>query len=137
MEVSLALLADAANISREGKLNVLGAFTSIGASAFPARHPSMQLVLEMDASISEVGTVKKIEVKLLDQDGQMLGEVTGEIKVQRPAEPGQRVHFGMVIPLTDVVFLKAGRHVFDVLIDGISLRQVPLTITETKAGDTQ
>jgi hypothetical protein len=130
MEVTLALLADAANLSQEGKLNVLGAFTNINASGFPARHPSMQMVLELDASVSEAGQTRPIAVRLLDPDGRILGEAKGEMRIPQPvAGSGQRVHFGLVIPLTDVIFQGPGSHSFDLMIGEESRRHVPLTIT--------
>lgn len=130
MEITMALLADAANVSQEGKLNVLGAFTNIKAGAMPARHPEMQMVLEIDASAAEIGAEKDIEVKLLDEDGQELGGISGKIKVPRPPRRhGQRLRMGMVLRLNDVVFLRSGNHVFDILIDGDSKRRVPLSVT--------
>lgn len=50
MEVSLALLADYANVTREGKLNLLGLFDRIDARAVPWVHPQMQLVLQNERS---------------------------------------------------------------------------------------
>ena len=129
MEITLALLADAANISQEGKLNVLGAFTNINAAGMPARHPQMQLVLEIEASASEMGTTRNFEVKLLDADGVELGGIKGQFDVPRIDRPGQRLHIGSVLPLTDVVFVKPGLHSFDILIDGDSKKQVPLSVT--------
>lgn len=70
MNVAFALLADAANQSREGKLNILGAFGEIYATNFPARHPEMHLVLRLDASPAEAGLRKKIRIIFLDQDSQ-------------------------------------------------------------------
>ena len=128
MEITLGLLADAANLSQEGKLNVLGAFTNINASGFPARHPQMQLVVEIQASPGEVGATKHFEVKLIDEDGTELGGTGGDFTVPQPQQAGQRVRMGVVIPLVDVVFNRAGNHVFDVLIDGDSKRQIPLTV---------
>ena len=129
MEITLALLADAANISVEGKLNVLGAFSNIYASSFPARHPSMNLVFEFDASASESGSMRHIEVRLLDEDGKTLGTLETDFAVPQP-ERGRRIIFGAVLPLTDVVFERPGNHVFDVLINGDSKKQVPLAIIQ-------
>ena len=39
MEVKVALLADGANVSREGKLNLLGIFDTLFARSFPTTHP--------------------------------------------------------------------------------------------------
>src|SRR6266516_902993 len=53
MEVKLALLADGANVSREGKLNLLGIFDTLFARSFPTTHPQMQLVIRFEAAAHE------------------------------------------------------------------------------------
>jgi hypothetical protein len=47
MQVPLALLADHANVSAEGKLNLMGAFDVINARRFPAVHAQMHLVFRI------------------------------------------------------------------------------------------
>ena len=39
MNVSFALFADAANLSQEGKLNILGVFDAVQVGQTPAIHP--------------------------------------------------------------------------------------------------
>jgi len=41
MRVSFALFADAANLSQEGKLNILGVFDALQVATLPAVHPRM------------------------------------------------------------------------------------------------
>ena len=141
MEVTLALLADAANISQQGKLNVLGAFTNISAQSFPARHPQMQLVLEISGSPSEIGGSKHLEVRLLDADGQQLGGIEADFAIPASVPRALSVRAGLVIPLIDVVFAKPGDHQFDVLINGESRKQILLSVTlaveETRAMTTK
>lgn len=81
MKVTLALLADAANVSQEGKLNILGTFDNISASKFPTRHPEMQLVLRMEASVAEANTHKRLELKVMDEDAQQVGGAVAEFDV--------------------------------------------------------
>src|SRR3990172_7620236 len=94
VEIKLALLADAANLSREGKLNILGAFTTISAVAVPARHPATQLVLNMDVSAAEAGTEKNMEIKLLGEDGENLGQVSGAFRMPKLQKPGRKMQLG-------------------------------------------
>ena len=49
MHVSFALFADAANISQEGKLNILGVFDALQVAAVPAVHPRATLVVRLKA----------------------------------------------------------------------------------------
>jgi hypothetical protein len=57
MHVNLAVLCDAANVSREGKLNILGEFDSIHASSFPLTYPTMVLVVRMEAHPRRSATI--------------------------------------------------------------------------------
>ena len=52
MDIDLALLADAATIDGSGKLNILGVFDRISASAFPAQHGRMAMVLRFAAGLA-------------------------------------------------------------------------------------
>src|SRR6185436_5289009 len=48
VDVKLALLADGANATAEGKLNILGIFNALHAASFPCAHPHMCLVLRFE-----------------------------------------------------------------------------------------
>jgi hypothetical protein len=56
MRVSFALFADAANISQEGKLNILGVFDAVHVAQFPALHPRTTFVLRLKAVPQDAGT---------------------------------------------------------------------------------
>jgi len=127
MEVTLALLADAANLSQEGKLNILGAFDRLSAAAFPARHPEMQLVMRFEASPAEYGMKKKIAIKLLDEDGAFIGGADAEAIIP-PQNSGRKARIQHVLTMRDVVFPKAGDYVFAVLVDGRTEEEVPLQL---------
>jgi len=130
MEVTLALLADAANISQEGKLNILGTFNNISASKFPSRHPAMQLVLRLEASPAEAKTQKKLEVKLMDEDANSLGGAVAEFAVPE-ARSGRRIRMQIIMPINDAVFPKPGDYNFAVLVDGRTEAEVPLSVTQS------
>lgn len=133
MEVTLALLADAANVSQEGKLNILGTFNSISASQFPSRHPAMQLVLRLEASPAEAKTQKKLEVKLMDEDANAVGGAVAEFAVPE-ARSGRRIRMQIIMPINDAVFPKPGDYSFAVLVDGRTEAEVTLSLTKTSEG---
>ena len=130
MEIILAVLADSANVSREGKLNILGNFADITASEFPARHPEMQLVLRMEASPAEIGMHKKLEMQLLDEDGGKISGFSADFEVPEPAKSGEPVNIQLITRIVDTVFPKAGKYAIYVLIDGKTEARVPLTVGE-------
>jgi hypothetical protein len=134
MEIKMALVADAANLSQEGKLNILGAFNNINTHELPARHPEMQLVLNMEASPAEAGLKKHLEVKLLGEDGLQVGGLVGDFGVPEPRKPGERVRMGSILRVTDAVFPQAGAYSFSILIDGDEKATIPLSVTIVAKG---
>jgi len=68
VEVPLLLVADYANVTDNGKLNVMGIFQRLHAREFPARHPVMQLVIKLVAGPGEYGESRRLTVRLLDAD---------------------------------------------------------------------
>lgn len=130
MEVTLALLADYANVTREGKLNVMGLFTIINAPVFPCVHPQMQLVLEFEAGAGEWDTEKKIEIKLLDTDANQVFAVGGTTKVPR-GEPGKRARISSIMTFGNVRFNAEGDYIFAVLIGGETKKEISLRVNFT------
>jgi hypothetical protein len=128
MECTLALLADAANVSQEGKLNILGAFTNIYSKIEPIRHRLMVLVLVFEASPAEVNQTKHLEIKTMGEDGEAAWGMTGEFVVPPALEPGSRIFMQSILTITDVVFPKAGAYKIAVMANGQPLREIPLSV---------
>ncbi len=81
LQISLAAIADAANISREGKLNITGIFGNINIVNFPAQHPWMVLVFVIDGEKSDAESEHKLKIDLIDEDGNLLiPSLQGNIK---------------------------------------------------------
>jgi hypothetical protein len=139
MDVTFALLADAANFSREGKLNVLGAFDRIHGAQFPLVWPRMVLVMRFMATPAEFGAEKTLEIVTLDLDGKKLGTATGKMTV--PSGPsGRQLKIDHVLPLT-MTFPQAGEYSIEILVNGEPKARVPLEVlaqadAQPKAGET-
>jgi hypothetical protein len=69
MDVQVAVLADYANIAAGDKLNVMGIFNTIFASAFPTVHPFMVLALRLRLGYEDGGKTHDLVVSLRDEDG--------------------------------------------------------------------
>ena len=132
MEVPLALLADYANVSQDGKLNVMGVFDRIFAREFPAVHPEMRLVMTFAAGPAEKGSEKQIELKLLDADGMVKLHLTTQLTV--PAEsPDPTVQANHIVRLTGLVFEHPGRYQFSILVNGDEKKVVAFTVEHLPA----
>lgn len=128
MEVSFALLADAANISREGKLNVLGAFDRVYGSKFPLRWPRMVLVTRFEASAAEFGSEKSLEIVTMDADGKQLGKASGKMKIGE-GRTGRQIKINHVLPM-GMTFPAPGEYSIEILVNGESKATVPLEVVE-------
>jgi phosphatidylserine/phosphatidylglycerophosphate/cardiolipin synthase-like enzyme len=73
MHISLAVFADGANLSQEGKLNVLGVFDALQVVGFPAIHPRTHFVVRLKGSIEGVAvrplTGFRLHVRAIIRDG--------------------------------------------------------------------
>lgn len=128
MELDFALIADAANVSQEGKLNILGIFDTIWAREFPVRHAAMVFVLRVKADFTDQGS-HSLEVRLLDADGEQLFRAEGPMQVPGSA-PGRPVKPHVIMGLSGVSFRAPGDYSFEVSIDGHHLKSVPLFVME-------
>ena len=136
MDVDLAVIADAANVSQEGKLNILGVFDTIWASTFPFRHSVMVFVLRFSADFTEQGA-HALEVRLMDADGEQLFKAEEPLQVMGGV-PGRPIRPHVVMGLNGVTFQRPGDYSFEVMMAGRHMRSVPLHVvqapTSSKAG---
>ena len=117
MEVTIAVVADAANISRDDKLNLLGVFREIRSPGFPAQHPFMQMVLRFNAGADEFGEQRTLVIVLIDEDGSELGRREGRLRIP-PADAGEHAVWDLIVPFANLSFPAAGRYAFRIMLNG-------------------
>jgi len=128
VDVTLALLADGANISREGKLNVFGIFDTIFSRAFPSTHPQLQLVLRFELEADETGR-RDVEVQFVAADGRVLFRLPGAVSVQQRVA-GERSRMDHILTLNNLQLEHPGRYRFNVVVDGELAAVVPLQVEQ-------
>ena len=129
MNVTLAVMADSANISQEGKLNILGIFDALYAETFPTIHPEMKLVVQLEADIGEADQVHHIEIQMMDADGRKPFVVNGQVVIGE-VRPGTVFKTNSILNIRGVQFERPGDFVFNILVDGHVKRQVPLKVLQ-------
>ena len=122
------MLADAANISREGKLNILGAFDRIYGTKFPLHWPRMVLVTRFEASAAEFGSEKSLEIITMDADGKKLGKASGKMKIGE-GRTGRQIKINHVLPM-GMTFPAPGEYSIVILVNGESKATVPLEVVQ-------
>ena len=134
MEIDLALLADAAPIDGSGKLNILGVFDRVSASAFPAQHGRMAMVLRFAAGLPESGP-HEVGIRLSSPDGVEVLRLDGEMQLAPgPLSAGGGVKVPHVLNLDGIVFTHSGHYTFDVSVDGRHHVSIPLNVIDTGGG---
>lgn len=126
MHVNLGVLADYANVTGDGKLNILGIFDRINLMQIPAVHPQMHLVLRLEAHAAELDRQHDIEIRLHDPEGTTIFEVKGEI-VPR-GEPGRPVSTNQILTLNNLQLEKVGDFKFIVLVNNDLKAEIPLAV---------
>jgi len=80
MHVSFALFADAANISQEGKLNILGIFDAVQVGQLPALHPRTSFVLRLKATAQDAG-VYPLVLRWMNPKGNELWSSQADLEI--------------------------------------------------------
>src|SRR5215208_760261 len=108
VDVTVAVLADYANVSQDGKLNIMGIFQEINPPFLPFPMPQMYLVLSFSAGPAEFETNRNIRVALLHSDGQEVLTLETQMRIPRPKRPGSRAYINEAVGLAGVMFEQPG-----------------------------
>jgi hypothetical protein len=130
MRVPLAVIADYANLSIDGKLNIMGIFDTITARSFPAVHMDARLVVRFESDVSDRGGTKDLGIELHDADGNVLLSAHRQLDI--PTDAPLTAALDHILELKLLRFDHAGDYAFRILVDGqlegrvvVHLRQVP------------
>ena len=129
MRVTLAVLADYANISQEGKLNILGIFDRVQVAELPTSLPQMHFVLRLEAHAAERDRAHSVEIRLHDPDGQAVFEIKGEV-TPRGGQPGLPVLTNQILGLNNLRLQQTGGFNFVVFINNDLKAEVPLLVDQ-------
>jgi len=131
VNVDLALLADYAAVTNEGKLIAAGIFDRLRPPQLPWHHPTMCIALRVHFHPGEEGG-HKIGIRLVDPDGTQIVSLDGDATVAAmdPVEGGTAQ---LVLNLNNVPFKMKGRHSFDVFLDGRYEHSIALVLDERPA----
>jgi len=117
MHVSFALFADAANLSQEGKLNVLGVFDAVHVGQFPALHPRATLVVRLKGNQSDVG-VHPLTLRWVNGRGAELWSSTVELTVGAATGPSTEMDMPVIVQI-DLPLDGPGDFRMQVELDGV------------------
>jgi len=126
MHISFALFADAANLSQEGKLNVLGVFDAVQVGALPTVHPRATLVVRLKGTRADVGS-HMITLRWLNPQGTEMWSSTGEINVGTPPATVSEMDLPLIASI-DLPIDQAGAYTMSIALDDEPKADVALQV---------
>ena len=133
MHVSFALFADAANLSQEGKLNILGVFDALQVASLPAIHPRAHLVVHLKGTGVDMGA-HTVSFRWLSPSGQELWNSSGDLNVGAPPPGVSEMDLPLIAQLAlpmdavggyTMAIAIDGNHTLDVGIQVRTAAQIP------------
>lgn len=131
MQVAFALFADAANLSQEGKLNVLGVFDALQVGQLPAVHPRAHLVVHLKGTLTDVGR-HTVTLRWINSQGSELWTSTGELNVGQPPAGVTEMDLPLIAQI-DLPIDGAGRYRMTVSLDDHQNAEVPVQVRTVAA----
>lgn len=131
MQVAFALFADAANLSQEGKLNVLGVFDALQVGSLPAVHPRAHLVVHLKGKPSDVGR-HTVTLRWINPQGSELWNSTGELNVGQPPAGVNEMDLPLIAQI-DLPIDSAGTYQMTVSLDDKKSGEVPVQVRTVAA----
>lgn len=131
MLVAFALFADAANLSQEGKLNVLGVFDALQVGSLPAVHPRAHLVVHLKGTPTDVGR-HSVTLRWINPNGSELWTSTGELNVGQPPSGVTEMDLPLIAQI-DLPIDAAGAYQMTVSLDEKQSALVPVQVRTASA----
>lgn len=131
MDATLAVAADNANVSTDGKLNIIGVFQEFTPDGFPAVVPTMALVIMWDAEPVEFGTQKEVHISFMGPDpDEKVVLPPFSLTIPDAPRPGERALAHQILTIQGLPLLRSGPHAFYVVVGGETKARVPLYVRE-------
>lgn len=126
MIVSFAMFADAANISQEGKLNILGVFDAVQVGAMPAVHPRAHLVVRFKGTPMDVG-IHRVALRWVNPGGVELWSSDGQVELTQPPPGVTEVDIPLIATI-DLPLDVQGSYAMMVFVNDEPCGEVPLHV---------
>jgi len=116
MEIEIFSLADFANDSGNGKMNIIGTFDQINALSLPVVLPHCAVATRIRIANSEAGT-HSVEIVCIDPDGNEFQRLPVSMNVQ-PNPNAEYNAFNIPVNISNFKVDKLGKYAFELYYDG-------------------
>ena len=115
MQLAFALFADSANVSVEGKLNILGVFDALLVGNTPTVHPRATLVMRLKGTLDEIGH-HRVSLSWTSPEGTELWQSSGDLEIGTPPAGAIEMDFPLILTF-DLPIPVPGTHRLRISID--------------------
>ena len=129
MQLRYALLADFANVTQDGKLNILGVFDNLYALTFPAVHRQLFLVDSIESDREDEGQTREVRIQMINADGDVLHELNGQFVFGLGNQTMNQVHL-----FHDLRFESPGPYQFNIFFGEHIVKTLDLELLQVQAG---
>jgi hypothetical protein len=124
MQLAFALFADSANVSVEGKLNILGVFDALQVGNVPAVHPRATLVMRLKGTLDETGH-HRVALTWTSPEGAELWSSSGDLDIGPPPAGAIEMDFPLILTF-DLPIPAGGTFRLRIAIDGEPQLELPV-----------
>ena len=128
MHLRYGLLADSVAPGPQGKKNIIGTFSTVHSTVFPAHHPSLSVAFRIEGTHQELGE-HHLEVLFVDADFKTVGTlVQGPFDLSKEQVPIDGIPAAVEAALTlqGLLIPKPGPYEFVIRVDQRHLGSIPL-----------
>lgn len=126
MHVSFALFADAANLSQEGKLNILGVFDAVQVGTLPTVHRRASLVVHLKGDDRDAGA-HRVTLRWINPNGEELWNSVGDLEVQANTPNAGNLDLPLIAAV-DLPLDQPGAYTMEIALDDVPSAAVPLLV---------
>jgi hypothetical protein len=127
MKSIVSLLAEYANVSRDGRLTVINTYNVQGVTTFPAPIAGINLAIGLIFEPEDWNYPITIAIRIVDPDGGELATLSAQPVTFQPPRPGYPASWFNALNI-NVTFPREGTYTFEVRADDKMLSEVPLYV---------
>lgn len=130
MRLRYALVADYANVTGDGKPNVVGITDRLYAYQFPAVHRELFVVNGIETDNEDEGSSQEIVVNVIDPDGHTLAEIRGQLDINGPKQTFHQLHC-----IRDLTFAAPGSYQVNIFYSGQQVAEYGIELVQLPPPD--
>lgn len=132
MRLRYALVADYANVTGDGKPNIVGVTDRLYAYQFPAVHRELYVVNGIETDNDDDGTTQEIAVQVIDPDGKVLAEIRGNLEINGVKQTFHQLHC-----IRDLTFAAPGNYQVNIQYAGVQVCEYGIELMQLPAPEAQ